>query len=530
MRFILLVLATLFLFGCTAECPDEGVPVCADGFTYPSECHAKAAGVEDYEIGQCPTCFDSDGGKDIFTAGSTVNDDLMEFDSCEGNSVKEYYCSDDEPASNIFPCPPGYECKTDRCVEMQCSDSDGGEDVMVYGKVISGNASETDSCSGDFTVNEFYCSNGEIGSKKIDCPDLHECKSGRCVESRCTDSDGKDTSRKGTTKLGSEISTDSCLDGDVKEYFCTNNRIESDVISCASGFRCDDGKCVKDVCTDNDGKEVSTKGTTSYGGKSYEDSCYSDIRVLEYFCESDTEVDSTRIYCPAGYECDDGRCREGDCFEDRDDLSEENQRYQIEESDDEVRLYENDVLELDGDYILVLDDVGSNLDFLLYEDYDEYSDKNEICEFSMDEDDNITDPCDENVGDIETGTIGSDYAEVTVESFKIVQYIDTVGYESTWSGSSVCPDDSVVMTEQTSDFLPYLETSGSGIDLSNEKFRFLDDFAYIDEMEDDGIRLEFDGENYYFQDNDVFTYGEFEYKIDITFNERGISRIKLTKD
>lgn len=528
----LLLLLSLAIFGCIGnQCPTDGTPVCAEGVTYPNECLAKSSGVIDYEMGECFNCVDGDGGKDLFTEGTTKSNDEIRTDTCDDGEVIEYFCFEKSVESQKFPCPSGYECKNGKCIESQCTDSDNGENEKVAGKAVSGMDSKSDSCNGPYEVLEYYCDNGQISNKQIICDDNYECKNGACVVSQCSDSDGKDSAKKGTTKLGKETMEDSCINGAVKEYFCSSNEIKNEVIQCSAGYVCDAGACIKEVCKDSDnGKDTSKKGTTTLSGKTYTDSCYSDTRVMEYYCQTEIEIEYEQINCQTGYECYDGLCRKAACTENRDDISDENERYEIDSFSNDVRLHENDVLELSGDYILTVDDIGTDADFILYEDYEAYLDGDEICEFSISEGDNETDPCGENIDELTVADLGTNYLLLETDGFEIVQYFSTKGYESEWNGGSSCPEDALVVTSQTSYFYPYLETVSSGIDLSGEKINFLDDFAEIDEVDDDLIQIQFDGDDYSLKDGSSFKYGNSTYRVDLEFNDRGITMVKLTKN
>jgi len=55
-------------------------------------------------------CFDSDNGKNKYDFGGVTSDGETYQDSCEGDNIKEYYCSIDEVASyTILPCVNGCE-------------------------------------------------------------------------------------------------------------------------------------------------------------------------------------------------------------------------------------------------------------------------------------------------------------------------------------------------------------------------------------------------------------------------------------
>jgi len=65
-----------------------------------------------------PTCTDSDGGLDYFTAG-TVSDGTRTFDdTCYGTTLIEFYCSGNNPTRQKFLCPGS--CLTTKGVGSRC--------------------------------------------------------------------------------------------------------------------------------------------------------------------------------------------------------------------------------------------------------------------------------------------------------------------------------------------------------------------------------------------------------------------------
>ena len=75
-----------------------------------------------------PLCEDSDGGKDYFNKGSVVYQELSnvsEFtypDSCEENTITEYYCDESNVAFVSYSCPG--ECREGGCISNECFDGE----------------------------------------------------------------------------------------------------------------------------------------------------------------------------------------------------------------------------------------------------------------------------------------------------------------------------------------------------------------------------------------------------------------------
>ncbi|MHA2066115.1 MAG: Kazal-type serine protease inhibitor domain-containing protein [Candidatus Thorarchaeota archaeon] len=422
--------------------------------------------------GKCTTvtCRDSDGGVESGTKGTATSGTDTGTDECNTNgSLKEYFCENSKVSSKVIECASGKECSGGACVDIKCSDSDGGKDKF----------------------------------------------------------------EKGTVKEGKSSKTDSCSDADtVKEYFCSGSLVKSEEISCGTGFDCVSGKCVESKCVDSDnGKDQFTKGTTTYDNKTYKDSCYSKSQVFENFCKSDSSVGTEKISCGTDHECLDGRCRRVDCTEDKDTFKEEDLRYEIIEYDDsdKLTLYTGDIVEINNGMILRLYSIsGNETTFRLYEDFAEYQDNDVLCTESIDEGMSENDICGENTKKIEVDEVNDteDFARIYLDEYYVVQYYTQEGSNSTWSGSSSsCPDDKKVVEKHTSYFYPYLDTESSGLDLDGENFWLFDKLAEIDDIDSDSISFLLDGEDHSLEDDDTFEYDGRDYEIHLTFHEGGLFKI-----
>ncbi len=270
-------------------------------------------------MGVCQSggCVDYDDGYDIFTAsyieyyGATSG---VRYDRCSGDYVLEYACIGSDYTSEKIPCPDDYECSGGRCIELECEDGDGGKDKYEASYVRIGDDEWEDYCRDDDTVREYYCSDGEVKHKDMDCPSDYYCDDGECVKATCYDSDGgKDRYDKGTTRKGSREETDYCYTSNsVKEYYCSNGEIKSEILVCPSNYYCSNGECISVECTDSDGgKDYYEKGYTSsptQGG--FSDYCEGDFTLIEYYC-SDSEVKSQTINIVEEQHCEDGEIVSG---------------------------------------------------------------------------------------------------------------------------------------------------------------------------------------------------------------------------
>ena len=148
-----------------------------------------------------PLCTDSDGGKNYNIKGETCNEVDCKVDACTSmpvrdNVVAEYYCEGNKRESLVGAfCD--YKCEDGACIlaEPKCTDTDGGIDYSVKGKVITENipAPEAysefeDYCIDSEKIVENYCGPGqgmweqfgEVAKADIyNCP--NGCSDGACI-------------------------------------------------------------------------------------------------------------------------------------------------------------------------------------------------------------------------------------------------------------------------------------------------------------------------------------------------------------
>ncbi len=183
--------------------------VSAGGTTYTDGCTADkqlheydcANGTVSDSIAPCPSgsrcdsgrcvradvkCVESDGGKNIYVAGdlnASINLVSVEFlDKClDDQTVREYYCVGDDYASEDITCPPDYQCVKAACMQVACSDTDGGINIYQTGAVSKGAEVFRDSCSGNNGGIEYYCDGNQVKNATFDCPDGYFCSNGRCT-------------------------------------------------------------------------------------------------------------------------------------------------------------------------------------------------------------------------------------------------------------------------------------------------------------------------------------------------------------
>lgn len=203
-----------------------------------------------------------------------------------------------------------------------CSESDTGLDIFVKGEIKAGSEVFSDFCRDGKTVSEYYCDKDTIQNVRKICPDNYDCKDGACTKSKilapCNDSDGIDYSTKGNvTTVFNEVYEDVCVGRDnLREYYCENSTIKSILTTCTIEETCNSGRCLKNqrTCIDTDnGKDEYKFGQvnatdTILTTTIYEDLCYSDRSVKEYYCLSNNQVNFSIIGCPSDKHCNSGVC------------------------------------------------------------------------------------------------------------------------------------------------------------------------------------------------------------------------------
>jgi hypothetical protein len=126
-------------------------------------------------------CTDSDGGVDYFLTGLTeIGNITLEEDSCENNTLTEFYCDEDGRIASIsYSCPFGYSCAGGACIST-CSETDDGNNPSEFGQLRYGSRVFADYCEENMLV-EYSCSDDGLiyNSNTYEC---HSCSEGVCSE------------------------------------------------------------------------------------------------------------------------------------------------------------------------------------------------------------------------------------------------------------------------------------------------------------------------------------------------------------
>lgn len=312
-------------------------PVCgADGETYQTDCEAYDAHIAVVYTGECqsvePACNDSDGGLNVSVAGVVTKGNETHADYClDSAQLVEYDCLDNTITMSTVQCGEHSECKDGQCVaknesaqnktaELICTGVTAA-DIYTRGNVTWNGTVYTDLCVDYKSVKDYFCQNQKLMSINNECDPGYGCTNGTCtplallcaatVPANDTSVRGKTTVSRGMGTISEDF--DSCIDLQTqRKYFCLPNGSDDYTdASCGSGKKCVDGRCVRSACIETDaGMDIYHAGTTTStiaGGKSYDDDCFADNVIHEYYCYGDSVMDET-ISCGAGYVCKDAAC------------------------------------------------------------------------------------------------------------------------------------------------------------------------------------------------------------------------------
>lgn len=274
-------------------------------------------------------------GIDEITKEHTTSEDVCS--QADPYKLFEYYCKDGTTLTLVeYMCRGGCEegaCKEEAKANL-CVDSDGGEEIHVYGTLngtdIHGNViDQTDQCSGN-KLFEKICTEESYTYVEHTCE--HGCEEGACLEeakAMCTDPDGDDISQATTTTYTDEngnqqTMADRCIGLiGVFEGLCT----EEGTFGCADqadcrrrcpqGQVCSNGACQATTvqCTDSDGENKNRAGTVTYtlvtnnAEVTIKDRCASQRFVKEGVCNVINQGRIKILKCKK-----DELCRQGACI------------------------------------------------------------------------------------------------------------------------------------------------------------------------------------------------------------------------
>ena len=191
-------------------------------------------------------CADSDGGQYEYVKGTVSKGNTSFIDTCiSSTNLREYYCYNNEIIHIIFGCGY-YGCNNGACNQVNCLDSDGGQDYYTYGACSKGNTSLQDYCINGTYLREYYCTGSFCSWNDVNAPTGYICSGGKFVStSVCADSDGGiNLNQLGIAQKNNIGKQDYCTTSYyLREYYCNN--VTDSVVFVTS--RCSYG-CYKGVC------------------------------------------------------------------------------------------------------------------------------------------------------------------------------------------------------------------------------------------------------------------------------------------
>jgi len=132
--------------------------------------------------GSCLICYDSDGGKDYYTAGEVKQNIGIVKDYCNDSVLVEFYCSNDNLSSELYDCING--CENGSCINVSdfCNDTDSGLDYSNNGTVQTETGYYQDKCLDSTKLEEKHCVGSNVNSSCFVCSDyMNKCENSKCV-------------------------------------------------------------------------------------------------------------------------------------------------------------------------------------------------------------------------------------------------------------------------------------------------------------------------------------------------------------
>lgn len=289
------------------------------------------------------TCADTDGldynvkGK-VYGAANGIPYETWDY--CYSTyQVSEWICNGNIP-SNLPPFSCSQNCQDGKCVNWTnqsntCTDSDGGNNIYMYGIVhatINGtNYTYYDDCMSG-RQREWWC-NGNTPTNSMDyCPQGYQCTNGACVVNQtnqtntCTETDGGDYplvpgNITQINQSGTYNYKDTCAyTYNIYEYYCQGTTFAQHSYDCrlyGPGYACTNdqngrGYCFNNnYCYDSDGSNIwyygFVTGLINGTNQTVFDSCIDLNNVREWTCNQGVPTSGV-------YTCFSGTCQGGKCM------------------------------------------------------------------------------------------------------------------------------------------------------------------------------------------------------------------------
>ncbi len=369
--------------------------------------------------------FDSDGGKDYYTAGYGTGIYYVtglyqeSQDYCSGSGkLGEFFIKEHDGRDYLYVIyvspPEGYVCEDGEFVSEEveiitCSDSDSGKEIYERGKTrgIYDSTDEEveyeDFCTSGGLLGEYYCNdNGFVDRHYYTPVGGYDCVDGEIVESDevaeivCTESDdGEDYYEKGETSGiyyydGEEVEyEDYCRsDEDLGEYYCNEDGYVAFVLySVRDGYVCEEGEIVEEdevviVLDDYDTIQIYNRIDDAEYFYSKSEEVYAEIfELFDYYedkMDEDDAEDIERDIGDLGQDLEDISELIEDVLDDTEDHIEDELFDEAEELADELYDEVKDFYNyIDGQYDEIVDDMEDATDDYLEDDYNKEEDEKE---------------------------------------------------------------------------------------------------------------------------------------------------------
>ena len=141
-----------------------------------------------------------------------------------------------------------------------CYDTDGGKDIYTQGTCTSASDVVKDKCGTNTIVEEAYCTNNNFCSTQPTiCTQGETCMNGACIQTSCTDPDGSNIYAQGTCKDITGTYIDACQQSQsqagppITEYICSTNNCVASTNYCPLSYVCSNGACTQSPTPPNVG-------------------------------------------------------------------------------------------------------------------------------------------------------------------------------------------------------------------------------------------------------------------------------------
>jgi hypothetical protein len=250
------------------------------------------------------SCIDTDGGINYYLLGAANINGQNWTDYCFNvYLLTEFYCVNNSLFSSPYNCLSG--CENGTCLNITCTDSDGGRNYYTKGTFTWNNGTTlNDTCYNANSLKELQCiNNSTISDVAYTCP--NGCFDGAC----------NTTCSEGTLNYACSTVTNS--------KYCVNGTLinSCSYCGCDSGLTCNTTSqtcytSINPTCTDTDGGiNYYLLGAANINGQNWTDYCSNSSSLTEFYCINNSLLFSSPYNCPANSSCFNGACLNTTCLD-----------------------------------------------------------------------------------------------------------------------------------------------------------------------------------------------------------------------